>query len=141
MSLMPWDLNKFDVHVHAMNNDHEHIVELINRIHDADAAGTPANAVLRVLDELGAFTTEHFAGEEQLMEYVGYADLPRHRVMHQQLLREFTKHRNAFAAEGGRLPKAFFDFLKLWLTAHIRNIDMRYGEFVEAQHPELLDVA
>lgn len=141
MSLMPWDLKKFDVHVQSMNNDHEHIVELINSIHDADAAGTPATAVLRVLDELGAFTTEHFAGEEQLMEYVGYADLPRHRVMHQQLLREFTKHRNAFAAAGGRLPKAFFDFLKLWLTAHIRNIDMRYGEFVEAQHPELLDVA
>jgi len=61
--------------------------------------------------------------------------------MHQQLLREFAKHRTAFAAVGGRLPKAFFDFLKLWLTAHIRNIDARYGEFVEVQRPELLDVA
>ena len=46
MSLMPWDLNKFDVRVQAMNHDHEHIVEIINRIHDADAAGAPPATVL-----------------------------------------------------------------------------------------------
>lgn len=141
MSLMPWDPVKFDVKVQAMNHDHEHIVALINGIHDADAAKAPKAVVLRLLDELGAFTTEHFRDEEALMDFVAFPELLRHRSMHEQLLKDFARHRGAFASGGGRVSPQFFDFLKLWLTAHIRNIDVRYGQFVAQRNPELLEVA
>ncbi len=142
MPLMTWDTAKFDVHVQAMNNDHKRIMDLMNAIFDADTQHAPHAVVLSRIDALGAFVIAHFEDEEALMEHVGYPDVVRHKGIHQQLLRDFTRHRGNFADKrGGPVDPAFFDFLRLWLTAHIRNIDMRYGTFVEANHPELVDVA
>lgn len=131
MSLMQWDAQKFDVLVPDMNREHQHLIGIMNRLYDAAEAGANKAALDKLLIELRDYTLKHFRDEEAFMAKVGFPHLDNHRRMHQKLVQDFVRYYEEFAAGTGELPKAFFNFLRLWLTAHILNIDHRYGEFVQ----------
>ena len=52
-------------------------------------------------------------------------------VIHQKLLETLKGHQQAIE-QTGEAPQALFDFLKLWLLAHICGIDKKYGDFTAA---------
>ena len=62
------------------------------------------------------------------MASIGFADLKSHKQIHARLLADFTTHQGAFDAGDGKVDKAFFDFLSLWLRSHICHLDTRYGK-------------
>lgn len=131
MSLMNWDLAKFDVHVPDMNREHQHLIAIMNRLYDRAEAKAPKAELDRILIELRDYTLKHFRAEEAYMARIGFPQRENHQRMHQKLVQDFLRYYEEFAAGPGELPKAFFNFLRLWLTAHILNIDHRYGEFTQ----------
>ncbi len=44
-------------------------------------------------------------------------------------------HAAAIEAADGTVTPAFFQFLRLWLSAHIKHIDRKYGEHAAAKAP------
>jgi hemerythrin-like metal-binding protein len=83
--------------------------------------------VLDKLDELNHYARKHFQDEEQYMTSIGYNDLERHSIVHQQLLQELSRHTEVFRHHFQQLSNDFFHFLKHWLTVHIKHIDVKYG--------------
>lgn len=131
MPLMTWNA-QFDIGVEDMNREHRDILDAINAVFDATENGQSGPTMMRLIGRLGQITAHHFADEEQFMERTGYPDLATHKVIHQKLLSDFAKHSAAIDAARGVPTPAFFSFLRLWLTAHIKVIDRKYG--VHAQH-------
>lgn len=126
MPLMNWD-SSLDVGVAKMNHEHQQILALMNRIYDARQAGQSGAAVISLVDQLGQVTLDHFRDEEAYMEETEYSGIASHRLIHKDLLAKFSAFAVEIRTNGGEVPEKFLTFLKLWLSAHIRGIDMKYG--------------
>ena len=127
MPIMTWD-QSLDIGVSAMNDDHKQILDAMNRIYDASEAGRTGEEVNRLVSRLGEICVAHFKDEESYMASIGFPGLPNHKFVHVALLERYAEHAAQIKAAGGRADNVFFHFLQHWLTAHIKGIDVKYGE-------------
>lgn len=126
MALMQWD-DTLDVGVDEMNREHQQLLDLMNKLHDAHNDGRPGREILSILDRLGQATVKHFQDEEAYMERTNYPKFSQHQLIHKDLLTKFGDHSKTIHAANGNIESDFFLFLKLWLAAHIKGIDMQYN--------------
>ncbi len=127
MPLMNWS-PELDVGVEAMNHEHRQILDAMNDVFDSDAAGVTGTAMMAKIARLGEVTTRHFADEERYMDRIAYPGRDGHKTIHAKLLSDFAKHSGAIEAADGKCTREFFQFLNLWLSAHIKHIDRKYGD-------------
>jgi hemerythrin len=127
-----WDPERLSLHVPDMDREHQVLIACMNRLHDLhEAAATPAE-IGAAIDKLVVVTTRHFADEEAFMERIGYAGRNVHKGVHRQLLDRLSGYADAYRRERKLTPE-FFTFLKMWLSAHIRGIDMKYADFANGR--------
>lgn len=126
MPIMLWD-KSLDIGVPDMNREHQEILDLMNRIFDATAAGEGGAMVNALVAKLGTVCQRHFADEEAYMASIGFPALEPHRILHQNLLARYLEFAAQTRADGGRAGEDFFHFLKFWLTSHIKGVDARYA--------------
>jgi hemerythrin len=126
MSYYSWT-SDLDVNVDIMNNQHKKLIRIMEELYQLNERQANKLAILDKLDELNLYARKHFQDEEQYMASVGYKDLERHSIVHQQLSQELSRHTEAFRLHFDQLSNDFFHFLRHWLTAHIRHIDAKYG--------------
>jgi len=126
MPIMDWS-SDLDVGVERMNDEHKNILELMNRIADAAEAGQRGPTVTTLIDKLDQVTIDHFRDEEAFMASINYEGLASHKLVHQSLLKKYGEFADRIHADNGELPHQFLEFLKLWLTAHIKGVDMNYS--------------
>lgn len=127
MPIMLWD-ETLDIGVEAMNREHRDILDAMNKVFDAAAAGLNGPAMMALIGRLGQITAHHFADEEKFMTKIGFPTLEAHKRVHAKLLADFAAHAAAIEKDNGTATQAFFQFLRLWLSAHIKCIDRKYGE-------------
>jgi hemerythrin-like metal-binding protein len=130
MSFFEWS-EKYDVHVDAMNDEHKRLIGYMNTLHELHEKNAAKYQLRTALKELSDYTLEHFSDEEKFMESIKFPQLSIHKVIHKSLLADLQKHVKDFEAGTGKLSESFFSFLKLWLTAHIQHIDVKYGTPVD----------
>lgn len=128
MALLDWNAS-LDLGVANMDAEHRELVAAMNRIHELDARAADKASIEAAIDRLVTLTKRHFADEEKHMAAIGFPDLKRHALIHQDMLKKVDVHCATFRAGNGRVERAFFDFLVYWLGAHIKGIDKRYAEF------------
>lgn len=126
MKLMEWN-DKLDVGVQSMNHQHQKLLDLMNALYEGNEAKKPFPSLLPILTELKNYTIEHFQEEEKYMESISYEGLASHKLIHQQLLNRFSEQEEIILTSKV-FPESFFGFLKVWLSAHIQGIDMKYGQ-------------
>jgi hemerythrin len=127
MALFEWNTS-LDVHVKEMNDEHKHLIDLMNRLHDEAQENKPKDVLQNTFRELVVNARQHFQDEEQFMYSINYPGLPTHRLMHARLLTQLASYFDEFTQGDGRVDEQVFDFLKNWLHSHIRGIDVQYGE-------------
>lgn len=133
MPLLEWD-DSLDVHVDDMNDQHQVLLKMMNELYDGTAAGMTRIDAIDRLGKLFEYTVKHFKEEEEYMESIGYEGLKSHQLIHKNLIDRLTELANGFKdSTEEKLPADFFNFLKFWLSAHIKGIDMKYGEASTAQ--------
>ena len=131
MTLISWQ-DKYSVGVDAFDRDHRILVDLINQLHDAYAAGHGDEALKPALDLLLAYTDKHFHREEALMVEYGYPERGHHHEEHEELKGQVQAF--ADALEAGRtegLMLEMLGFLNNWLRLHILEEDMQYKAFFQ----------
>lgn len=128
MSFFTWDANKYSVKVKAMDDEHIELIRIMNSLYDlVDKKASKAD-LSKVLKQLGDYTVKHFKDEEAFFEKLpDYPQAEVHKQIHKDLLAKFTDHAKKFETTG-ELKADFFNFLKVWLTAHMTGIDLKYGE-------------
>lgn len=132
----PWDPTKYALSIPDMDNQHRVLIQIMNRLASQDSAGAPKADLSRLLAQLVTATVQHFADEELYMASKAYPKLEIHKKIHADLVAQLRGHVDAFNAGSSlRLNRELLDFLKLWLAAHIRGIDMQYAEHVRSAPP------
>ena len=116
----------FDVGVQRMNDEHKIIIQLIGELFEKNERNEPFSSVMVTLKELAEYTVKHFKDEEEYMESVNYPQLSVHKKIHEKLLNDLSSHAEKIE-QTKSLTQPFFDFLNMWLSAHIKGIDMKYN--------------
>lgn len=127
MPIMQWD-SSLDIGVDSMNRGHQQILDAMNRVYDTAQAGRTGEEINRLVEHLGAVTARHFKEEEAYMASTGFPGAHTHAFIHVNLLERFEKHATAIRAANGRVDEDFFQFLKYWLSVHIKGIDRKYSD-------------
>lgn len=126
-SYFKWEPS-YDLGIQKMNAEHQDLIDLMQDLYQAHESKINSVELKRKLDALRDYTVKHFMDEEEFMEQVGYPKLATHKIIHQNLINTFNEYYEQFE-HSHALTESFFKFLQLWLSAHIRGIDMQYAEF------------
>ena len=131
MALVTWDAS-YSVKVFRCDEDHRKLFALLNQLNDAMKCGRGSQIIQQVVKELADYTKFHFAAEEALLEKTKYPALGSHRAKHQAFIRKIEEFQNELKM--GNLPNSISvsDFLRDWLTQHIKQTDQRYSAHLNA---------
>jgi hemerythrin len=124
-----WDPKRLFLDVPAMDSEHQGLIAAMNTLHDLYEANAPADRIGAALGKLVDLTVKHFAHEEAYLERISYPGLRVHAGVHRQLLDRLRGFQEAWGRDHKLTPE-FFAFLKMWLSAHIAGIDMKYSRHV-----------
>ena len=117
-----------------IDGDHRKLVDVLNAfilsMHD-DERGS---RVSKAMDDLLAYTREHFIREEAEMERIRYVAALAHKAEHTKLLRQLIELKEMLDAGGRINVPAVTDFLSGWLRDHILTADMKLAATLKQQH-------
>jgi hemerythrin len=120
---MVWS-DRLSAGVAAIDEDHKHLVDMLNELYDAIESGSSREILGNLLDRLVDYTQMHFEHEEALLEQVHYPDLEVHRHEHEVAKGEILKLRERFRTGSMVAPSLeLVNYLKDWLFDHIIDAD------------------
>ena len=121
------------LNVAQTDRQHMRLIEIGNAVIEHLDGGVERDSLVRVLNELVAFTRYHFTSEEELMSLYQYADREAHRKMHQDLLNQLTEYADK-ARKGKVSDKAGCrTFFEGWILKHILEEDRKYAEYLNTR--------
>jgi len=118
------------LNIPEIDAQHEKLIELVNRLHEALVGGADKAVRDNLLSQLLKGMQSHCAYEEELMLRYGYPEYQAHKSEHDRLKRNLVdlieRYRNGELV----LSIAVVMELKCWATIHIEKLDMPLGVFL-----------
>lgn len=119
---------KFDTGIRQIDEQHQKLVDILNRIYTTiDEERVTAESLDRLLQELVDYSHYHFNDEEGLMDRKGVAEKHArlHRMEHNAFIYDVERLRSkrATAIDPDLLAQQITAFVTNWLTMHILGID------------------
>lgn len=115
------------VGIPSMDEDHQHILQLIQRLKAPGRSGGTDRA-REILLELRDASAGHFHREEQIFLSVGFPLAEEHIVEHRELIAKLDR----MLSDRGRLHSAnLTEVLNAWVTDHILKADREYAEYMQ----------
>jgi len=125
--LIQWDPVRMSSGEPSIDQQHQELIGMINRLHKACLAGTGKEELRQMMGFLGDYVHKHFAHEEGLMEQKSCPTKEKNKVAHAKFLSNFTELVAKFEAQGPTTP-VLLELRNLvggWLTNHICSIDTK----------------
>lgn len=120
-----WE-DSLDLHINEMDSEHKQIVHYMNELYECYEKKSDKSVYEPILKDLYNYTVKHFKDEEEFFSKLDYPQADSHKYIHKDLLSKLDQNAKIVSEKG--LNEDLFFFLKMWLTAHISGIDMKYGE-------------
>jgi hemerythrin len=127
MAFIQWD-DSFSVNVREIDQQHQKLVGMLNEFEER-LRQNPQQAFQALLDSLVEYTQYHFATEEKYFKKFSYPDARAHIEEHRKFVEKVLGVRSNFIKRGELI--LFFEitnFLKDWLTTHIKGSDKAYAK-------------
>ncbi|WP_321507452.1 bacteriohemerythrin [uncultured Methanoregula sp.] len=132
MPLMTWN-DELSVKVTEIDDQHKKLIGLINNLHDAMKVGQGKQVLESTLQELASYTVYHFQTEEKYMQKFSYPGYPAHKMKHDAFVKKISDFQKDYHAGRLGISLDLMNFLKEWVTTHIRDTDRQYSDtFVKA---------
>lgn len=112
--------------------EHKQLIQAINRLLQACAAGNQGEALQETLSFLLQYTKTHFSHEEALQRQYHYPDYPNHLGYHQAFIPVVEEIAARLSAEGPteQLVRELNQRLGGWLLNHIKTEDAKVAEHI-----------
>jgi hemerythrin len=110
----------------GVDQEHRTFFALLRAI-EASLAEQDGLGAREALSNLRLYAENHFAHEEEFLEAVGYPDLARHRLEHQEFLRDVT----VLEATAGVPTTVAIRMARAWIGQHILGTDRRYTRWLD----------
>jgi hemerythrin len=129
-----WDKD-LETGYEVIDRQHKQLVETVNRLQAAKAAGKGADEIGEIIDFLLEYTDRHFREEEALQQAYQYPDYYVHLGYHEDFRRQVAKLVERVNAEGptSELIDETTQTVGDWLVHHIRGDDFRMAAFVQSE--------
>ena len=129
MSLIEWN-DSLKLGIAVVDRQHERLVGIINRLHEATLDGRGADVIGEILDELIIYTATHFSMEEKYFAQFEYADAEEHKREHDALIEKVSAFANDFERALGSsrsdLARELLQFLQIWWRYHMMETDSKF---------------
>ncbi|MFC1736503.1 bacteriohemerythrin [Candidatus Hydrogenedentota bacterium] len=128
---MEWDDN-LSVGVELIDEQHKRWIEHLNNVSASIESHHGPIRISETLGFLADYTRIHFSTEEKNMTANNYPGFGHHKNKHEELKTTLNNLMQDYEEEGAThtLAEAIDTFLGNWLTKHIREVDMKFGEFI-----------
>ena len=126
MAILTWS-NQLNVGIESVDQQHQRLVEILNRLDEAVAVGEEKSTILDLIEALVDYTRYHFSHEEDLMQEAGYAaqELALHCAQHQDFVAKVLDEQQKAIADPDLVSNNLLEFLVQWLSAHILYSDKK----------------
>lgn len=132
MDFINWN-DTYLVGVYSIDNQHQKLVEIINKIAKSMKTGDNKESISQLISELTSFIKTHFKFEEEFMARYNYNDYGNHRYEHEKLNDEIKRFYDDFKNGLPVLNMEIMYFLRNWLMDHILVKDKKLGKFLQSQ--------
>ena len=129
MAFITWK-KEFEVGYTKVDDQHQELVKIINRLADAMSTGKGKDELGKVLHFLAEYTVTHFKTEEDLMLANAYPEFPIHKKIHEDLVAQVTELVGKFDSGKPVLTVQVLNFLQDWLIKHMQGEDKKLAGFL-----------
>ena len=124
------------------NEDHVHLYKILGELRQVSAKRgddhvvreRKLKATLEIMRRLITEAKAHFQREEALMERYNYPEIRAHKQDHLMLQRSVEVYYNKIATCTVPVTEDASQYLKSWLTSHIRHADRLLERFLFTAH-------
>ena len=120
----------------VIDQDHKHLIEIINRFSTIAADGLDKDEAAEILYALKFYTQTHFGREEQLQNLVSFPYADAHHHEHADLIKHLDaaiQHfRDSTRVEQEQVRREIEGMLHDWLINHILHSDLKMKMYVDA---------
>jgi hemerythrin len=129
MAFYSWK-TEYSVKDDLMDKQHQVLIEMINKMHDAMKVGKGGVEAGIIDNEMIDYSAMHFAAEEELMKKHHYAALSDHIKEHKAFMLKVGEFQKEILTGSFTLSMEITNFLKEWLTNHIMVNDKAYSKVI-----------
>lgn len=126
--LIQWN-DDIKVNVQKFDEQHKHLVALINKLHKAMKTNAVGHVLSQILSDLVEYTKVHFKTEEEAMQRYAFPEFSMHQTKHQELISHVAEIQEKLKTGNALISMEVMEFLKDWLVNHIQGTDKEYGPF------------
>lgn len=119
-----------EVNIKEVDEQHRTLFDILNRLHEAVAAGKEQGELFAILDELIEYTVYHFATEEKLYIEHDYPGYEKHKAEHDNLTATAVDLQQKLRDGSATLSFELLDFLHDWLMGHTLGLDQEMGPYL-----------
>jgi hemerythrin len=131
MSFLKWKA-EYSVGVQSMDDEHRHMIELINDVYEELKGHPDADSIEQFLGDVYHAIAAHFALEERLMREAAYAEYATHKEDHEELLDQIRDMMDAVSSNGEQGLAMLEQRLSAWFGNHFATFDARLHHQLEA---------
>ncbi len=117
-----------------IDGDHGKLIGLVNVLFETMESGQGNERMSKAMNDLIAYTGEHFGREEAEMGRIQYVAALAHKGEHTKLLKQLVELKQMLDARGRINVPAVADFLSGWVRDHILTTDMKLAASLKQQH-------
>ena len=114
-----------------IDEDHRHLVDLVNQLHTATSEGRGIEIVETILNTLIDYTKGHLQREEAFMSSLHYPKLEQHKVYHDKFTVQIDGLKEKFDAGSITVAAQLSTVLRDWFSIHIRRNDKDIKYFLD----------
>ena len=131
MSDLVWN-PEWDTGVELIDEQHRQLLAQFDRLLAAVRVKGQVQQLGSLVGFLADYVELHFRSEESLMAEVGFPDLARHQVLHNEMRARVEAVREDFAQSPGIVTLELLEFLTHWLINHISVEDRRLAQHIRS---------
>ncbi|MGM0461425.1 MAG: bacteriohemerythrin [Fibrobacterota bacterium] len=133
MDKIQWN-SSFSVGVRLFDQQHQRIIDLINRLIDFHNTGVGSEGISQILEEMSAYAEEHFLLEEKALLKHDYPEFSQHKTEHEAFIKKNVHFCMKAMIDSSAVSEDMLVFMKRWWTHHILESDMKYRSFLTDQN-------
>lgn len=128
MEFIKWD-SSFETDIKIIDVQHKVLIKKVNQLYEF-IEDNSINKIYPLIDELLEFTDYHFETEENYFAVFNYKDKEEHINEH-NTFRNFVNDIKKEDISNIEFDKKLFEFLNTWILHHIKEVDMKYVDFLK----------
>jgi methyl-accepting chemotaxis protein len=133
--LIEWDEERMATGVESIDEQHQELIDMVNRLHRAHLAGTGKSELRQMMSFLKEYVHTHFQHEEHVMEQHQCPARAKNKMAHRQFTESFGKLAADFEAGADNIG-VLLELRRLiadWLLNHVCAVDTALRHCVTAR--------